>query len=226
MSSKLIFDSEKHVYSINGRYLPGVSSILKNAGLVDFSGIPEDILERARVFGLAVHLATELEDLGTLDIETVDPAIIPYLEAWRNYKKDTGAIIEPVSLKILEIMESPQKLSIEIPVYSEKWWFAGKFDRILTINGKRVMVDIKSSASVYPSMRIQLAGYKTAYEEITGEKINQRLIVQLLKDGAYKLSPCNDEVDVQVFYAAVQIYRFKKKEANYYDRNKDFNSNR
>lgn len=207
MANRLVFDPVKHIYFLDGKYIPGVSSILKNAGLVDLSGIPQDVLERARDFGVAVHKACELEDLGTLDIESLSDPVIPHLEAWRKFKKENDVIIE----------------EIELPVFSEKWWIAGTLDRIILSGDKRKLLDIKTSSSIYPSMKIQEAGYKTAYEEMTGVKISERLIVQLLKDGTYKLTPCNDEVDLQVFYAAVQIYRFKKKEANYYDRNRNAN---
>ena len=207
MASKLIFDEEKHVYSLEGRYLPGVSSILKKAGLVDLSGIPEEVLERARNFGIAVHKACELEDLGTLDIASLSEYVVPSLEAWRKFKVDAKVEVE----------------EIEMPVYSQRWWYAGKLDRVIVMDGKRLLVDIKSSSSVYPSMKIQLAGYKIAFEELSGAKIRGRLIVQLLPNGEYKLHPCNDESDEQVFLAAVQIYKFTRKEKVYYDRQRSIN---
>jgi hypothetical protein len=197
----LTFDQEWHCYKLNGIGMSGVSSILKAAGLVDLSGIPELVLERARDFGIAVHKACELEDKGTLDLETLDPALMPYLEAWRRFKADMKVII----------------IDIEKPVYSKKWWYAGTCDRIATIGGKRVMVDIKSSATMYPSMKIQLAGYAIADEEMTGEKIQERLGVQLLKTADYKIYPYRDETsDRSVFLSAVTISKFKKKEKQYY----------
>lgn len=205
MASKLVFNEEKHVYMIGDRYLPGVSSILKKAGLVDLSGIPEEVLERARNFGTAVHKACELEDLGTLDVASLSEHVVPHLEAWRKFKTDAKVEVE----------------EIEMPVFSQRWWVAGKLDRIIVMDGKRCLVDLKSSSTIYPSMKIQLAAYKLLFEEMTGVKISGRLIVQLLKDGSYKLTPCNDETDEQVFLAAVQIYKFTRKEKAYYDRDRN-----
>jgi len=203
MGNELILDPIKHVYSLNGRYLPGVSGILKKAGLVDLSGIPEDVLSAARDFGTAVHKACELHDAGTLDVASLSEPLVPYLDGWKKFLMDTGAKV----------------IASEMGIYSARWWYAGTLDRIVIMGEKLVLIDIKSSSTIYPSMKIQLSAYKTGYEEMTGKRISQRLIVQLGKDGLYKLHPCNDENDIQVFLAAVQIYKFKKQEANYYDRN-------
>jgi len=195
MSEKLVFNEKYHSYFLGKQFLPGVSSILKAAGLVSFEGIPEEILVRARDFGLACHKVCELSDLDTLDMATVDEPVIPYLTAWQKFKIDNAVEIE----------------DIELPVFSEKWQYAGKLDRVVIMGGKRILLDIKSSASIYPSMAIQLKGYEIAYNEMTGIKIQGRAIIQLLKTGAYNVCSCKDESDEQVFLAAIQIYRWKKK---------------
>ena len=205
----LTFDPEKHVHSLNGTYMSGVSGILKRAGLVDLSGIPAQVLERARDFGTAVHLGCELLDKGTLDFKSLDPALVPYIEAWIKFKEDYG----------VEIIE------IEQAVYSKTWWYAGTPDRIIrckrfgTGSGKVLTLpDIKSSSTIYPSMRLQTAAYAIAREEMTKEKIVQRCAVQLLKDGTYKLHPFLDEADRSCWIGAVQVSKFKRKEKSYYER--------
>jgi hypothetical protein len=195
MEDILTFDPIKHCYSLNGKPMNGVSSILKRSGLVDFSGIPIETLERARQFGVAVHKVCELYDKKTLDVSSVAEPIFPYLEAWQAFLKD----------HTIEIIE------IEKPVYSKRFWYAGTPDRIATMNGKPTILDLKSSSSIYPSMRLQLAAYQIAYEELKGGKIKQRVIVQLLKDGKYKLEPCADESDRDVFICAVNVAKWKRK---------------
>lgn len=200
--SPLVFDEVRHFYSLDGKPIPAVSSILKSSALSDFSGIPLDVMERARDFGKAVHKACELHDLNTLDPATLDSAIALSLEAWAKFKADVGAEVE----------------EIEMPVYSKKLWVAGTLDRVVLIGGKRILVDIKSSAAVYPAMKIQLAGYKILYEEMSGVKIHGRMIVQVARNGSYITTSCDDESDESVFLSCVQIHKFKKREGKYYDK--------
>jgi hypothetical protein len=195
MSDTLTFDKENHLYRLNDIPMAGVSSILKRAGLIDLSGIPKEALERAGQFGSAVHVACELYDKGTLDMSTVDISLIPYLEAWIKFTKTMQV----------------QILKIEQPVYSKRYWYAGTLDRIATIQGKLSIIDIKSSATIYPSMKIQLAAYKVAYDEMNAEKIKERIIVQLLKTGEFKIEPCKDESDMNTFLCAVVVSKWIRK---------------
>lgn len=109
----ITFNAETHTYYVDGLKIPGVTSILKGAGLIDFSMVPTDILERAFKFGTAVHLATELDDRDNLDIVSLDAPLLPYILAWRKFKQDMGCKI----------------LSIEERVYSAKYRYCGTLDR-------------------------------------------------------------------------------------------------
>lgn len=209
----LTFEKERHCYYLNNIPMSGVSSILKRAGIVDLSGIPADVLERACQFGTAVHLACELWDKGTLDIATLDLPLVPYLEAWQKFVKDYEC----------------EMVAIEEPVFSKVWWFAGKLDRIAncknfalpfgtSVARKRTLLDIKSGSSIYPSMRLQSAAYTIASEEMGQGKILQRAAVQLLPDGAYKLHQFTEDNDRTYFLGAVQVSKFKRKEKAYYEK--------
>lgn len=50
----------------------------------------------------------------------------------------------------------------ERPVASRKWWYAGTFDLIADIGAHRWGLDVKTSASVYGDVSLQLAGYFNA----------------------------------------------------------------
>lgn len=67
----------------------------------------------------------------------------------------------------------------ELVVGSRKYGYAGRID-ILARNRKRglVLLDFKTSKHVSPAYFAQVALYKTAYEEQTGEKIGKCAIVQ------------------------------------------------
>ena len=190
------FDPLKHIYRIDGNIVPGVSEILEGAR---FKEPPSDhnreAFESAGKFGTAVHRACELYDLGTLKEEELDPELVPYLEAWKNFRIIYDA----------EIHDS----DIEYQAYSPTYDYAGTLDRVLFIYGKLTLIDIKTSSVMPKWTGLQLAGYQIAYEEMTGEKIFQRWGVHLT-EGKYKVYPFKDKTDKASFLSALNIYKWKK----------------
>lgn len=173
--------------------LPRVTEVLAGVGLSDFSKVPIDILEASSHFGTAVHLATQLDDLGTLDIAELSEPILPYLDAWRKFSKDYNLMFE--------------KDEIEVSLVSTKWNFRGTPDRIAKPEG--VLVDIKTGSSIYPSTAIQCAAY-AILAEANGIRIKKRLCVQL-KERGYTVTPYNDASDKSIFLSCLNIYNFKKR---------------
>lgn len=176
--------------------LPRVTEILKGAGLSDFSRVPIDILEASQHFGTAVHLACQLWDLKTLDIDVLSEPLIPRLEAWKKFIKDYKVIILPEE--------------IEKQFISEKYGFKGTPDRWPIIRNKRTLIDLKSSDTMYPSTEIQTAGYQILLEE-NGIKIHQRWGVQLRENGTYKIEPYKEILDRSIFLSALNLYNWKKR---------------
>lgn len=173
--------------------LPRVTQVLREVGLIDFSNVRQDVMERAQLFGTAVHKATELDDLGTLNMEILSKPLLPYLEAWRKFRKD-------YNLKFV-------RDEIEQHLVSTKWNFQGTPDRIARADN--ILVDIKTSAAVYPSVAIQCAAYAILAEE-NGTKIKKRFCIQL-KEGTYSVTPYNDISDKTIFLSALNIYNWRKK---------------
>ena len=173
---------------------PRVTSILKESNLIDFSMVRQDIMERAQVFGNACHKATELQDLGTLNTDSLDPAIIPHFNGWKQFIKDYNLTFTPDE--------------IEHRLISKKYGFGGTPDRWHTERG--LLVDIKSSTSMLPATAIQTAAYQILIEENTGIRIKQRLGVQLTEKG-YKIKVYNDRADKAVFLNCLNIYRWKQR---------------
>lgn len=192
----LTFDKEKHEYRLDGKMIPGVTSILSSAGLVDFSRVPADTLRLAQERGTAVHAACTLHDAGSLDYESLDPAIWPYLEAWATFCKQTGFVLNMA----------------EHVVHSQKHCYAGTFDRLGMMNGL-VIIDIKTSEVVRQATGVQLAAYLQAAEESgclgMPAKKYKRFAVHLYDNGTYELEPYTNPRDWTVFLAALQIHNFK-----------------
>jgi hypothetical protein len=185
------FDDLNHIYRLNGQVIPSVTQILQAEGIADYSYADES----DRDFGKAGHRVTELWDKRTLDIKTISEPLIPYLNGYKKFLKD---------FKVKVIPEW-----IETPTYSFIWKYGVKPDRVVEINGKLTVYEIKFSTSMIPATRIQTAAQKIAIEEQTKLKIKQRMAVQILPDD-YKISEYTKLSDERIWLSAVILNQFKK----------------
>jgi hypothetical protein len=190
LPTEIVFDETQHRYTHNGIIIPSVTTILAAAGLPDLSGIPAVTLQWKAELGTMVHLATELDDLGELDEDSIDDRITPYLEAYRRFKSKSG----------FEIID------IEKMVFDPALKYAGKLDRFGILNGKRTLLDIKTGVFDPLSVGPQTAAYDRANNDL---KCN-RYALQLKDDGIYKLHRLNNQNDFNIFLSALNLYRWKQ----------------
>ena len=183
----LTFDAEKHEYRVDGKVVPSVTQILRP--LMDFSFVKPDVLEAAANFGTAVHRACELDDLGELDPDSLDPALDPYLAGWRKFCREHECQWE----------------AIEKTVLHGSMRYAGTLDRAGTVKGVGSIVDLKSGSSLMPTVGPQLAAYARAYD--TQGALMQRLAVRLYP-GGYELKAYTDPSDWPTFASLVTIRQF------------------
>jgi hypothetical protein len=141
------FISDGHIYTDArvdgvGRLYPSVTTILKAEGFIDTRFYDDWSRDR----GSMIHLATAYDDAGELDEENLDPVILPYLAAWRRFRKESGFIPE----------------SIEPPMMSTAYKYAGTPDRIGDLPGriKRAAVELHDDGTyrLYPYTDRQDAG--------------------------------------------------------------------
>ena len=195
MTDILTFNEADHKYYLNGIPVPSVTQAL--SVIVDFSMVRPEVLENARIRGQAVHLATELDDQGTLDESSLAPVLVPYLDAWRLFRQQTGFVPE----------------NIEERVYNSKHLYAGTLDRIGTLEkrfAKRVLIDIKARAVMTDDIGPQLDAYARAWEEMTGEDLrDHRYSVQLKPDGKYKLHHYTNPHDFGAFLGCLSIFNWR-----------------
>ncbi len=196
MKPEIQFNAEKHIYTVNGFVIPSVTQIISSAGFGDFSKVPEGILDRAREFGIAVHSAIEYDDNGTLDIESLDSKLLPYVEQWRKLKKD----------KNIEVIKS------EIICYSSLWGYCGTLDKLIKIEGKVGILDLKTSSELRKETALQLAGYVSAYNEHFNKKVSMadRYVVRLTGEGNPEFKQYKDWTDVIVWESCLRIHNFKR----------------
>ena len=177
------FNEAEHTYFVAGVKYPSVTTILQDLGLIDTSWFTPEACQR----GTYVHQVVEWELNGELDREALDPALLPYLNAWKRFVADSGYA----------------SLCSEYRMASTLYRFAGTADQIGTLNNCRVIIDVKSGA-VAPCTALQLAGYEILYDAPC-----KRFALQLMDNGKYKLTEYKDRGDRNVFLAAVALYQWK-----------------
>ena len=190
--STLVFNEEKHEYSVSGVRYPSVTQIL--APLVDYSQVPRAVLERARKLGQAVHRMTELFDLDDLDMDDLADELRPYLTAWNKFRAETGFVPE----------------TIEKRLYHPALRFAGTPDRSGLINRRRAVIDIKKMLYLGPVIGLQLAAYQELFEK-NGTHVEDRYALGLRADGTYRLQPYTDKSDWPVFLSLLTTRNWKEK---------------
>jgi len=183
----LTFDEAAHAYYWNGVRVPSVTQVL--APLMNLDAVDADVLRRASAFGTAVHMACELDDLGTLDEATLSEPLRPYLAGWRKFSKDYGCRWD----------------GIELRVFHKTMRYAGTLDRRGLVGGHNAYVDIKSGTSLYHSVGPQLAAYAAADCGIPGAR--RRYAVRLFPDG-YELKEYTSPADWPVFASLITLRQF------------------
>jgi len=176
---------------------PHVTQIIQEAGLSDYGDVPQGIMNFAANRGDVGHKTCELYDLENLRLDTVDERIMPYLQAWIKFKKDTGAVIEVIEQRVV----------------SEKYHYQGTPDRIAVIGGKRGLLEIKLTAQLMPSTAYQLAAYQQAWnEQHPTQRATTKYAVLLRNNGIPEYPPKDffRPGDFNVFLSALVIMNAKK----------------
>jgi len=195
-ASALRFEEAGHRYFAGDVQIPSVTSILQP--YVDFSGIDPKVLERKRQIGKALHKATDLDERGDLVEESVDPAVLPYLHAWRKFKQETGWAV----------------VASEVQLHHPIMKYAGTLDRVMKKPrlGTIAIPDIKTSP-FYPTTPIQTAGYVMLWNyHKPAQLATERFSVHLKPDATYRLEPHRETaLDMQTFKQMLAIHQFKER---------------
>jgi hypothetical protein len=177
---------ENHKYrDESGAEVPGVTSILRAAGLIDTAWFTDYACQR----GTLVHQACAMYDRDDLDMDALDPVLVPYVSGWIKFRKESGFMPE----------------LIESVVFNEQYFYAGTLDRTGNMNRQAWILDIKSGAA-QPWTAAQLA----AYSACLGSNGRKRGAVELRNDGTYKLTEYKDRNDLQIFLGCLAIVNWKR----------------
>lgn len=191
----LSFDADTHTYWLGDAKVPSVTTILK--AVSDLDAIPPAILAHAAERGTAVHLGCELYDNDDLDWDSVSEELVPYIEAWVDFRATTG--FKPIL--------------VESRVFHSGLFYAGTLDRTGVLYGDLAVVDIKTTATMYPWVGMQLAAYQEALHVSMPDepKHTKRYAVQLKDDGRWKLHEYKEPTDWPTFVALRTLVNWSNK---------------
>jgi hypothetical protein len=169
---KQITLKDARFYYEKGVFQPSVSTVLdcwpKDYGYYKWlkeNGEDSDrIMEIAGNRGSNVHQMSEIIDKG-LQVSLLNS------EGVQQWKLDEWAMIcKYVEFRKLYPMEI---LAIEMQIICHELGAAGTLDRLVKFeNGKRYLLDIKTSNGIYESMWLQVAAYRKMFEITSGQKID------------------------------------------------------
>jgi len=207
-----LFRPSDHTYWLDGRHLPGCTTVIEDAGIYDLhghtcdscghqtGGIPKKVLAKAAERGTKVHLATQYFDQGILDVDTVHPDLIPYVEAWGSFRLNERFIPDPNWL--------------EVPTWHTKFLYGVTPDRYGFLGGQKAIVEIKCTYAVAKYWSIQTAAQAHALAS-QGVDVDPQTVVRLAlklnKDGTYTMDRHDKPGDFAEFMACLRVYGMKRK---------------
>src|ERR1700722_8899317 len=177
MVDGLTFEAEGHVYRYKGRVVPSVTQVLEQLEVgslvaaikeamrgqtyaAQSSAIADaiDVWQAAAEFGTNVHAACHLLNQNDLDEESLDLALVPYLNSYRLFLSETGFVVT----------------GSEVLLYHALMGYAGAADIFGDWMNTTWVVDIKSGV-VPRTVGAQLGAYQNA----ATRKPRRRLCLQL-----------------------------------------------
>lgn len=178
---------------------PGLDEVAIRRLLDEAAGASKRIMREAGYIGSSMHKwiegrIAECLGVGPSVVRPEHPAVRAGVEAFLEWEAEA----------------KPEYLASERKVYSREHRFVGTLDVLAMLDGKRTIVDIKSSNRVYAEHHLQTAAYAIALDEEDDEAVQQRVILQLPKvaDKKAKAYLCGDEeTDRECFLAVRKVYK-------------------
>lgn len=193
--AQLIFYDEDHRYEKNGVEYASVSEIARFVSREIYGDVTQWRLDNACDRGSRVHSATEnLDRFGSVEC---DEDVAQYISAYVKFRKENDITKDNI-------------VAIEQPVSNDELLVAGTIDRVIKLNGKTIIIDLKTSSQVKKSLAlIQLNAYKHLWECEGKGQVDELWIVQLKNDGTYRVVPI--EMDAKYFNACLTLHQLLKK---------------
>ena len=175
-------DKKRFYVTPEGKEYPSITTVLSprnKEGLMKWrkkvgNDVATHIANKAAVRGSKVHKMCE-DYLNGLDMEKHKKDFLPYC-LFNELKNQTFDNINGV-------------IGQELVLYSDKYKIAGRTDLIANYKGELSIVDFKTSTnerkdSYNENYYIQTSAYAEMFEELTGQPINQIVILVVTENGS------------------------------------------
>ena len=190
----LEFDEPSHVYSVDGKPVPSVTTVIKGLSTdTDYSSVPEHVLKRAGEIGTEVHKCVEHWAVTGGDV------------LWSDDKSANAYLTPFYEFALLGALEVEHA---EVRLYHPEYWFAGTIDIIGKLWGKPCIIDVKTTNKIDRKyVELQLAAYEILVG-FWGEKVDRisRYALHLEKSNRYTLLEFNDPFAEGDFIRALENY--------------------
>lgn len=215
MTTGLKFYPASHRYKLDGQWVPGVTTLIKD-------GLPKPALTYWAARTVAEWVADNESALEQMRHMGRGPLVAALKETpWQ--KRDDAAIrgtevhalaeqlVHGEEVHVPEHVaghvqgyvdwldrEQPEALWTERPVGNRKWQYAGTFDLIARLRGETWLLDVKTASGVYGDNALQLAAYANAefLQTPEGDEIPMphidRLGILHVQDGETQLHTVTD----------------------------------
>jgi hypothetical protein len=179
MSTGLRYSEKGHRYWLDGRPTPGVTTILGK-------GLPKPGLMYWSAKSVAEYVIRNQDDVDRLRLMGDGPAIAALKQIpWqaRDEAAVRGTEVHALGAEVVNghEVDVPEHLTsyvqgyvdlidelgiepvlTERPVASRKWQYCGTFDLIAKVGGETLLLDLKTSKTIYGSVACQVAAYANA----------------------------------------------------------------
>jgi RecB family exonuclease len=207
--------AHQRYYTNDGEMVPGVTTILNVinkpylvawANRLGLEGTnTAKYKDEAAAIGTLAHYLVECRLKGTKpDLKDFTPAQVE--RAGHSLRSYDAWLSEQTSFK---------PIHVELRLVSEKYHYGGTIDTYAELNGKRALIDYKTSASVYDEHKAQVAAYGKLLIE-HGYPLQKILLIKLGRSEGDSFLPVNlsgPELKVfwDLFMAARELYLVQKR---------------
>lgn len=161
----------KHVYVKDGVEVPSVSEITRFLASEVYKDPNPTLLAMAAERGTKVHQITEsLDKCGTCAV--TDEEVLPYVRAYVNFLHEHEVKWDCIEWTV-----------------GKDFLYAGTIDRYGTVDGERVILDIKTTGTIGALHKVLYSAAQNLYRMAIEDNfsVEKLLILQLKKDETYKI---------------------------------------
>lgn len=160
---------QEHIYILRGDKLPSVTELCRFLHREVYATAPVWAMEAAAVRGSAVHAAAQaLDETGRAEISE---DYLPYIRAYSAFLREHVVVWD----------------MIETPMYHPQDRYAGTIDRYGTVDGKKALVDIKTTYALQKGLCLAQLNLYRRMLEVREIPVQKQYILHLKKDGSYRL---------------------------------------